>query len=124
MQLKLTDNTYSNINEPLLKQTETLIQPGKQTVIRIRSRVYTEDGVTGIIQPFPDLEDNDDLIICPELATTRDRQYTVLINNFGTAICTEERMPHCYFLIINARANKINQTSQSSTITRPFRHKS
>ena len=50
MQLKHADNTYSNINEPLLKRTEILIQPGKQTVIHIKSQVQTEKEVTGIIQ--------------------------------------------------------------------------
>ena len=33
MQLKHADNTYSNINEPLLSPAEILNQPAKQTVI-------------------------------------------------------------------------------------------
>ena len=59
-----------------------MIQPGKQTVIYIESQVYTDKEVTGIIQLSPDLEDNDDLIICPALATTQNRHFTLLINNF------------------------------------------
>ena len=56
-----------------------LIQPGKQTVIKIISHVQTENGVTGRKQPSPDKEDNDDLIISPALTTTQKKQYTVPI---------------------------------------------
>ena len=59
-----------------------LIQPGKQTVIYIKSPVYTRNEVTGIIQPSLDLEDNDDSTTCPSLTTAHGMQYTVLINNF------------------------------------------
>ena len=51
-------------------------------MIHNKSQVYTVIEVTGKIQAFPDLEDNDDLIICPALTTTQNRQYTELINNF------------------------------------------
>ena len=82
MQLKHADNMDSNIDEPLLNPAEILLQPGKQTVIHIKSQVYTANEVTGLIQPSPDLEDNDDRIIFPALTTTQIRQNTVLINNF------------------------------------------
>ena len=81
MQLKHADNTYSNNNEPLSNPTYILIQPGKQSVIYIKPQVYTEKGVTGIIQTFTDLEDDKELILYPALTTSQEKQYTVLINN-------------------------------------------
>ena len=51
-------------------------------MIQIKSQVHTENEITSIIQTSCDFEDYDDLIICPALTTTQNRQYTVLINNF------------------------------------------
>ena len=36
----------------------------------------------GMVHPFLDHADNEDLIICPALTTTQNRHYTVLIINF------------------------------------------
>ena len=125
MQLKHADNTYFNTNEPFLNPTKNLVQPGKQTVIRIKSQVYTENEVTGIIPPSADLESNNDLIICPALIATQNRHYAVLINKFLVHPYTlKKRMPHCHFLNVISTASKIHQTNQSSTTTPLFRHKS
>ena len=51
-------------------------------MIHNKPQVSTENEVTGEIQASPDLEDKDDLIICPSLTTTQNRQYTVIIENF------------------------------------------
>ena len=82
IQLKHADNTYSNIIEPLLTPLDIMIPPATPTVNYIKSQVYTENEVTGTLQPSFDREDNDDFIICPPLATVQNRQFTVLINNF------------------------------------------
>ena len=82
MQLKHADNTFSNNEETFLNPTDILIQPNKQTVIFIKSQVYTENEVTGILQASRDLEDNDDYIICPALTTTEKKQFTLLNNIF------------------------------------------
>ena len=76
MQLKHADATYSDINEPLLNPKDTVIQLRKETVIYIKSHVHSKKEVTGIIQPSSDLLDNDDLISCPALTTTQNRQFT------------------------------------------------
>ena len=39
MQLKHADNKNFNINEQLLNPTETLFQPGNQTIIHIKAQV-------------------------------------------------------------------------------------
>ena len=82
MRFRHADNTYSNNNEPYLNPTEILNQPGKQTVIHIKSQIYTEKEVLGIIEPSTVLEDNGDLIISAESTTTQNRQYIVVIDNF------------------------------------------
>ena len=82
MHSRHADNTYSNNNEPFLNPTEILNQPGKQTVIHIKSQIYTQKEVLGINEPSTVLEDNDDLIICAESTTTHNRHYIVVINNF------------------------------------------
>ena len=69
IQLKHAVNTCSNIDKPLLNPTGILIQPRKQTVIYINLQVDTENEVSGTVSPSRDLEDNDDLIICPPLTT-------------------------------------------------------
>ena len=51
-------------------------------MIRIKSQIYTENEVTVIFQTTPDLDYNDDLIICPALTTTQNINYTVHIKNF------------------------------------------
>ena len=82
MQLKHAMNTYSDINEPLLNPTEILFQPSKQTVIHNKPQVYNKNEVTSILQQSPDLDDNDDLSICPTLTTTQNRQNRVIISSF------------------------------------------
>ena len=82
MHLKHADNTYSNNKEPVLNPRDILIQASKQTVIYIKSQVYVENEVTGMIQPSAHYEDNDEPSICPALTTTQNRQFTLLINNF------------------------------------------
>ena len=44
--------------------------------------MYTKNEETGKVQPSPNLEDNDDLIICSALTTSQNRNFTVLVNNF------------------------------------------
>ena len=58
MQLKPADNSYSNITELMVNPTKVLIQQRKQSVVYIKSELYTEKEVTGIIQASPHLEKN------------------------------------------------------------------
>ena len=82
MQLKHADKTYSNSDELLLNPTDTLNQLIKQTGVYMSLEVYTENETTGILQAYPDLEENDDIIICPASATIQNKQFAVLIKNF------------------------------------------
>ena len=67
MQLKNEDRTYPNVIEPILNPVETTLQPGKRTTVRVKPHIYTDNEATGLIQPSPRLENDEDLLICPAL---------------------------------------------------------
>ena len=82
MQLKNEDRTYPNVIEPILNPVETTLQPGKRTTIWVKSQIYTDSEATGIIQPSPLLENNDNLLICPAISSTQNNKHMVQISNF------------------------------------------
>ena len=82
MQLKNEDRTYPNVSEPILNPAETILQPGKKTTIWVKSQIYTDNEATGIIQPSPLLENDEDLRICPAILSTQNNKHTVQISNF------------------------------------------
>ena len=51
MQLKTVDHKFSNAMEPLLSPDDVTIPPNDLTVITTHSQFYTENAVTGILQP-------------------------------------------------------------------------
>ena len=125
MQLKQADSTYSNMNEPLKNPTEILIQPGRQTVIHIKLEIYTLNEVTSIIQPSHDLEDIDDLIICPALKTNRNRKNPVHIKNFLEHPYTLKKRHHIpIFSILTSKQAKNKKPINPAAIRHFFRHKS
>ena len=82
MQLKNEDRTYPNVIESILNPVEITLQPGKRTTIWVKSQIYTENEATGIIQPSPLLENDEDLLICPALSSTQNNKHMVQISNF------------------------------------------
>ena len=44
--------------------------------------MYTDNEATGIIQPSPLLENDEDLLICPALSSTQNNKHMVQISNF------------------------------------------
>ena len=84
MQLKNEDRTYPNVIEPIINPVETIpiLQPGKRTTIWVKSQIYTENKATGIIQPAPLLETDEDLLICPAISSTQNNKHMVQIGNF------------------------------------------
>ena len=82
MKSKNEERTYPNVIEPILNPAETILQPGKQTTIWLKSQMYTDNEATGKIQPSPFLENDEDLLICPALSSTQNNKYMVQINNF------------------------------------------
>ena len=82
MQLKNEDRTYPNVLEPILNPVKTTLQPGKRTTIWVKSEIYTDNEATGIIQPSPLLENDEDLLICPALSSAQNNKYMVQTSNF------------------------------------------
>ena len=50
MQLKTADHKYSNILEPILNPDDITIPPNDRMLVEIKSRIYTENTVTGVLQ--------------------------------------------------------------------------
>ena len=82
MQLIIEDRTYPNVIEPIINPVNTIPQPGKRTTIWVKSQFYTENEATGIIQPSPLLETDDDLHICPAISSTQNNKHMIQISNF------------------------------------------
>ena len=82
MQLKNEDRTYHNVIEPILNPAGTILLPEKWTTIWVRSQIYIHNEATGIIQPSPLLENDEDPLICPALSSTQNNKHMVQISNF------------------------------------------
>ena len=82
MQLKSENRTYPNVIEPILNPIETILQLGKRTRIWVNSQIYTDKETTGIIQPSPLLENDEDLLICPALSSTQNNKHMIQISKF------------------------------------------
>ena len=80
--LKNEDRTYPNVIEPILDPVETTLQPGKRTTIWVKSQIYTDNESTGIIQPSPLLENDEDLLICLALSSIQNYKHMVQISIF------------------------------------------
>ena len=118
MQLKNEDRTYPNVIESILNPVDTLLQPGKRTTIWVKSQNYTNNEATGIIQPLPLLENDEDLPICPELSSTQNNKHMVRITNFLDQPYTLKKGTHiANFSILNPEQTKhvrpVNLTSVS-----------
>ena len=94
MQLKNEDRTYPNVIEPILNPVESTLQPGKRTTIWVKSQIYTDNEATGIIQPSPLLENDEDLLICPALSSTQNNKRMVQISNFLDHLYTLKKGTH------------------------------
>ena len=82
MRLKNENRTYPDVIEPILNPVDIILQPGKRTTIWVKSQIYTENEATGIIQPSPLLENDEDLLICSGISSTQNNKHIVQISNF------------------------------------------
>ena len=72
MQLKHEDWIYPKFIEPILSSVETILQPRKRTTIWVNSHIYTKNEATGMFQPSPLLENDENLLVCPALSSTQN----------------------------------------------------
>ena len=82
-QLKDANNSYPGFIETLLNPPhDNLLQIGKQALTWVKSQRYKVHEVTGILQPSQQIENNDELIICPAILSSKNHHLMVQINNF------------------------------------------
>ena len=72
MQLKDANNSYPNLIEPRFNTQGTVVQTGKQTLIRTKAHIYTEKVVTRKVQLSEQNENNDKPIIRPAMISTKN----------------------------------------------------
>ena len=117
MQLKNEDLTYPNAIEPIVNPVELILQPGKRTTIWVKSQIYSDNEATGIIEPSPLLENDEDLLISPAFSLTQKKnKHMVQISNFLDHPYTLKNGTHvANFLILTAEQTKqirpVNPTS-------------
>ena len=82
MQLKTADHKYSNVLEPILNPDDITIPPNDRTLIEIKSQIYNENTVTGVLQPSDLLHEESDITFCAAIVTLTNGNVNVHINNF------------------------------------------
>ena len=82
MQLKLADDKYSNVLEPILNPTEITIPPNDRVLIRTMFLLYPENAVSGILQPSDLLSEEGDITFWPVVVTLNDGSILIPVNNF------------------------------------------
>ena len=127
MQLKIEDRTYSNVIEPIINPVDTILQPGKRTTFWVNSQIYTENEATGIIQPSPLLENDEDLLICPAISSTQNNKQMVQISTFLDHPYTLKKGTHmANFSILTPEQTKhirpVNPTSVGHLLNKNNNH--
>ena len=79
MQLKNEERKYPNVIEPILNLVETILQPRERTTSSVNSQTYADNEATGISQPSPLLENDEDLLICPAVLSAQNKKHKVQI---------------------------------------------
>ena len=83
MQLKTADHKYSNVLEPILNPDDVTIPPNDRTLVEIKSQIYNENSVTGVLQPSDLLHEESDITFCAAIVTLTNGNVTVHINKFS-----------------------------------------
>ena len=82
MQLKTADHKYSNVLEPTLNPDDITIPPNDRTLVEIKSQIYNENTVTGVLQPSDLLHEEGDITFCAAIVRLTNGNVNVHINNF------------------------------------------
>ena len=82
MQLKTADHKYSNVMEHILNPDDVTIPPNDRT-LEIKSQIYNENSVTGVLQPSDLLHEESDITFCAAIVTLTNGNVSVHINNFS-----------------------------------------
>ena len=82
MHFKTADHKYSNVLEPILNPDDITIPPNDRTLVEIKSQIYNENTVTGVLQPSDLLDEEGDITFCAAIVTLTNGNVNVHINNF------------------------------------------
>ena len=82
MQLKTADHKNSNVMEPTLNPEDVTIPPNDHTVIPIQSQIYTENAVTGVLQPREFLNEESDITFYAAIVTLNEGTMRIHVSNF------------------------------------------
>ena len=83
MQLKTADHKYSNVLESILNPDDITIPPNERTLVEIKSQIYKENTVKGVLQPSDLLHEEGDITFCASIVTLTNGTVNVHINNFS-----------------------------------------
>ena len=82
MQLKTADHKYSKVLEPIRNPDDITIPPNDRTLVEIKSQIYNENTVTGVLQPSDLLHEEGDITFCAAIVTLTSGNINIHINNF------------------------------------------
>ena len=83
MQLKTADHKYSNVLEPILNPDDVTIPPNDRSLVEIKSQIYNENTVTGVLQPSDLLHEEDDITFCAAIVTLTNGTVNVHCKTFS-----------------------------------------
>ena len=69
--------------EPILNPDDVTIPPNDRTLVEIKSQIYNETSVTGVLQPSDLLHEESDITFCAAIVTLTNGNVSVHINNFS-----------------------------------------
>ena len=75
----ISTQTLTNL---YLNHTKLYSNQQKKTVFWVKLQVYKEHEETGFSQASKEIENNDELIICPTITSSKNHQIMVQINKF------------------------------------------
>ena len=81
MQLKTADHKYSNVLEPILNPDDITIPPNDRTLVEIKSQIYNDNTVTGLLQSSDLLHEEGDITFCAAIVTLTGGNVNVHISN-------------------------------------------
>ena len=82
MQLKTADHKYSNDMKSILNPEDTTIPPNDRTTNTVKSQIYPENIVTGVLQRSDLSNEGGDITFCATIGTLSEGTTSFHINNF------------------------------------------
>ena len=82
MQMKTADHKDSNVMEHIQTTEDVTNPPNDHKVIPIQSQIYTENAVTGVLQPSEFLNEENDINFYAAIVTLKDGTMRIHVSYF------------------------------------------